>query len=54
MLFMEDGMCEHGGYQMIEEGMTEEVWEEGDILSQKTFDWVRCPECDDDFACNFR
>lgn len=44
-------MCNHGEYQLIEESMTEEKWE-GDTLVQFTFDWVYCPECDDDFACS--
>lgn len=47
-------MCHHSTLQVIEEDMTEEKWEEGDIYVQETFDWVYCPECDEDFACNVR
>lgn len=51
IFFMEDGMCNHGGLQIIEEGLMEEKWGEGDLYEQVQFDWVFCPECDDDFAC---
>lgn len=44
-------MCNHGGLQIIEEGLMEEKWGEGDLYEQVQFDWVFCPECDDDFAC---
>jgi len=44
-------MCNHGGFQIIEEGMVEERWEEGDLYQQVQFDWVFCPECNEDFAC---
>ena len=54
MLYMEDAMCSHGNYQIIEEDMVEEVWEEGDLCTMKTFDWVLCGLCGDDFACNVR
>ena len=55
MLYMEGrGMCSHGGFQIIEEGMVQEKWEEGDLFVQEVFDWVYCPECNEDFACNRR
>jgi hypothetical protein len=43
-------MCNHATKQVIEEGLTQERWE-GDLYVQDIFDWVYCPECDDDFAC---
>jgi len=44
-------MCPHSNSQIIQEEMTEEYWEEGDVYSQRVFDWVLCPDCGEDFAC---
>jgi hypothetical protein len=43
-------MCSHDNCQTIEEGLTEERWEE-DLYVQDFFDWVVCADCGVDFAC---